>query len=93
MPDMAWDDDNRGHIARHGITPAEFEEAFASASFDLDYREVDGEIRFSSIGETARGRILIVVVMERDRQVRPVTAFEPGKQLLNLYLQSREPHG
>lgn len=92
MHALDWDDANRNHIAKHGVTPAEFEEALVS-SLDLDYREEEDEMRFSSIGETARGRILLLVVTERGGKVRPVTAFEPGRFLRNLYLRSREHHG
>jgi uncharacterized DUF497 family protein len=84
-----WDEANVEHIARHGVTPAECEEVLAGAYFDLGADEENGEIRFSYLGETARGRILLVVVTERGEALRPVTAFEPGTYLRKLYLQSR----
>jgi uncharacterized DUF497 family protein len=86
---LDWDDANRDHVARHGITMAEFEEVLLRDPFDLGYREEQGEMRFSFLGETARGRILLVVVTERGDLLRPVTAFEPGTTLRKHYLQSR----
>ncbi len=89
---LQWDDANRSHIARHGITPAEVEEVLARDPFDAGYSEEQGEVRFSYVGDTVRGRILLVIVTERNERLRPVTAFEPGAFLRKQYLQSRHRH-
>ena len=89
---MQWDEANRSHIARHGISPEEVEGVFAREPFDLGYSDEQGEPRFSYIGSTARGRILLIIVTERGDQIRPVTAFEPSASLRKQFLQSRYSH-
>lgn len=56
-----WDAANRRHIARHHITPEEAEQVVCGASLPLDSEEHGGEQRHTELGETADGRLLIVV--------------------------------
>ncbi len=92
MLPLQWDHANLAHIARHGITPAEVEEVLSRELFDLGHNEEGGEIRFSYVGITLHGRILLVIVTERMNQLRPVTAYEPGASLRRQFLQSRRQH-
>lgn len=78
-PAFDWDEANAAHIARHGVTVAEAEEVLAGASLPLETDERGGEERHTELGETAEGRLLIVVWTWRRRKIRVVTAF-PGNQ-------------
>ncbi|BDP44423.1 hypothetical protein DAETH_43920 (plasmid) [Deinococcus aetherius] len=76
--DFEWDDANEGHIARHGVTPEEAEEAV----LDPDrvpveaYQSPGGERRRAVVGQTNEGRYLFVVFVVRAGLLRVVTARE-----------------
>jgi len=70
-----WDDGNVGHLARHGVTRAEAEEAL------LDPRRIGAsaystvtERRSAVIGATEDGRVLFVVFTRRGGDVRVIAA-------------------
>ena len=72
------DDDERGnvrHIAEHGVTVEEVEEVVRSASAAQFSRSSGRPLVF---GETAAGRLLVVIYEEVDEDtIYPVTAYEP----------------
>jgi uncharacterized protein len=82
-----WDDDNAAHIARHGVTTREVENALSDDPLDMNYDLVRGEERWTSIGHTAALRVLIVVWTMRGRAIRPVTAWPAAKQVRIAYLR------
>jgi uncharacterized DUF497 family protein len=84
-----WDDANILHLAEHGVAPEEAEEVLLSDSFDAGFDVVDGEKRWSYIGETGSERILRVVVTLRGEQTRVVTAFEAERHWKLLYLKQK----
>jgi hypothetical protein len=88
-PDFEWDEHNQQHIARHGVTPEEAEEAVANDPLEMDAPYTDGEERFPLIGRTNSGRWPVVVTMLRNRKVRVVTAFDAGKRLVGIYLREK----
>jgi len=55
---LAWDDWNRAHIARHGVTEAEAEEAAAGDT--LIKETYKGRLQL--VGPTANGRMLAVII-------------------------------
>ncbi len=71
-----WDDANRGHIARHGVTPDETEEAFNGDTLQLAAYVLYGEQRYEDLGITDSGRILFLVTTVRGGSIRPITAFD-----------------
>lgn len=75
-PLFDWDAENADHIVeRHGITPAEAEEAMADPRrIRADAYQVPGEQRRAIVGATEGGRILYVVYTRRGGMVRVVTA-------------------
>lgn len=81
-----WDDANILHVARHDVTPEEAEEVLLGDPMDLGFDEATGEDRWSYVGQTIAGRILRVVVTERDIRMRVLTAFEPGKTQKMIFL-------
>ena len=66
-----WDDANIGHIAAHEVTPEEAEQVLLSDSLELDCDlDINGEERWSYLGETSRGRILTIVFTMRGDKMR-----------------------
>ena len=86
-----WDEANELHISRHGITRSEVEEALIDPLGQLvDSNVVDEELRFSHIGATFRGRLLIVAFTIRVDATRPITAFDADSYTSRVYRQGAE---
>ena len=85
-----WDEGNKGHIARHGITPEEVEQVLSNDPLDVDARYVGGEERLPSVGVTNAGRWLVVVATVHGDKVRVVTAYEASKRLVEMYLKEKD---
>jgi len=49
---------NISHIARHGITPPEAEQAITLYPIELEYENIDGEERVLLLGLTANARLI-----------------------------------
>jgi len=84
-----WDDANILHIAEHDVVPEEAEEVMLGDPLDGGFEIVDGEERWTYIGETGEARILRVVITIRGERARVVTAFEAEKHWKLLYLKQR----
>jgi len=56
------------------VMPAEFEQVLNNDPIDLDYRLIDGEERYRSVGLTNGGRLLSVAWTVRNGKVRAITA-------------------
>ena len=82
-----WDDANTAHIARHGITVDEAEDVIMGASIPIESGIRGGEDRHTELGETASGRLILVVWTWRRRKIRVVTAF-PAKRKWNALWKS-----
>ena len=82
-----WDDANTAHVAEHGIEPSEAEEVVTSNPLDLDYELREGEMRLRQVGETAAGRILVVVSTYRGELTRVITSYPASRFLRTLYLK------
>jgi uncharacterized DUF497 family protein len=71
-----WDSANLKHLAQHGVTAKEFEEAMVNDPEELYYDVVKGEERYHSAGMTNTGRLLFLVWTVRREKIRAVTAFD-----------------
>ena len=80
-----WDQANIRHLKRHRITPGEFEEALVNEPLDLEYQTEENEERFKAVGETANGRILVLVWAIREGRIRAVTAYTASRPMRRLY--------
>ncbi len=58
-----------GHIARHGVTPEEAQEALANNPLEAGWEYVGEEERFRSVGRTNNGRWLLVVSTDRGEKL------------------------
>lgn len=74
-----WDSGNIEHIALHGVTTLDAEYALQHATLDIGYQDWHGEERFTEIGATASGRILILVTTWRGDRIRVVTAYDASR--------------
>lgn len=84
---LDWDVHNGGHLARHNVRPEEVEQALSGEIVDLDYRVTeDGEERWTAMGQTAAGRLLVIVwTVLDDGYYRPITAYPATKALRSVY--------
>jgi len=80
-----WDSHNVGHVARHGVDPAEVEEAFGRAHVIAPAKEVSGENRWTLFGTSAARRYLAVVFTIREERVRCVTAHTMNERERKVY--------
>jgi len=80
-----WDAANTHHIARHAVTPEECEEAYRNGPLVIDRQEREGELRRLCLGETNAGRLLTLVVTERQGKIRFVTAHPMHEKQREIY--------
>lgn len=70
-----WDEHNAAHIARHGVTPDEAEEAMqAQRRLGMAAYQVDAERRYRLLSSTEEGRVLVIVFIRRGRAWRVISA-------------------
>lgn len=84
-----WDDANIAHLAEHCVAPEEAEEVVFGDPLDAGFEVIDGEDRWSYIGETDEERILRIVITLRGECIRVVTAFEPERYWKVFYLEQK----
>jgi len=82
-----WDVHNIGHLAQHNVQPEEAEQALSGQIVDLDYRVTeDGEERWTAMGRTDAGRLLVIVwTVLDDGSYRPITGYPATKGLQSVY--------
>jgi uncharacterized DUF497 family protein len=90
MQQFVWDDANRKHLSRHGVSISEAEQALNNDPIDVCVQsdEVDGE-RFQQLGETNVGRILLIVSTWRGDATRVITGWEAPKAFKDFYLANK----
>ena len=80
-----WNEANISHIALHNVTPDEAEQVVENEPLDAGATLRGGEMRTTHLGETDAGRVLFVVVTERDGMHRVVTARDAHKKERAFY--------
>jgi uncharacterized protein len=81
-----WDEGNEEHIAHHGVTSEEVEEAFFDpARLTVDVYNTTTERRRGLLGRTEDGRLLFVVYTRRAQAVRVVTARDASERHRRRY--------
>ena len=77
MEEFEWDEANEEHIARHGFTPREAEEALTDPHrIGAPAYNTASEQRRAFLGATGAGRVLYVVYTRRRGKLRVVAARE-----------------
>ena len=85
-----WDAQNISHIAAHNVIPEEAEQILLGNSLEVSFDpDRSGEERWTYLGETALGRILIVVMTMRGTKMRVVTSYDAEKKDKLLYMQTK----
>jgi uncharacterized DUF497 family protein len=84
-----WDAENRKHIARHGITPEEAEEAVRIEPLEAGVQHHEREERVLCFGRTRSGRLLTVFYTERNNKIRVVTAYGMTGEQQRLYFEGK----
>lgn len=80
---------NLKKIKAHGLEPVEVEHALTSSPILVYQQDADGEARWVYYGETAKLRLLAVVVTERQGRIRVITAYELDAGQKRDYLERR----
>ena len=84
-----WDAANRKHIAGHGVTPEEAEEAVLIEPLEAAVQQRESEARVLCFGRTKSGRLLTVLYTERHRKIRIVTAYDMTRAQQQLYFEGK----
>ena len=84
-----WDPSNLRKIRAHRITPEQAEEALLNAPVPIYEHDIGGELRYVYYGETNSGRLLAVIVTEREEQLRVITAYDLDAAQKRDYLRRR----
>jgi uncharacterized DUF497 family protein len=71
-----WDENNLRKIRAHRIKRDDVEYALSNGPILIYEQNVGGELRFVYYGETDTGRLLAVVLTERNGRIRVVTAYK-----------------
>jgi uncharacterized DUF497 family protein len=87
-----WDESNLRKIRAHRIRRDEVEQTLANSPIAIYDQDVDGESRYVYYGETDAGRLLAIIVTERGRKIRVVTAYALDAGQRRDYL-TRRGHG
>ena len=85
-----WDRANVGHIAQHGVTSEECEEAYRNGPMVIEHQRRKHERRRLCLGATDKGRLLAFVVTERQGKIRFVTAYPMHPQQREIYRGEEE---
>ena len=84
-----WDENNLRKIRAHRIKRVDVEYALTNGPILIYEQNVGGELRFVYYGETDAGRLLAVVLTERDGRIRVVTAYKLDAGQKKDYLARR----
>ena len=90
MIEFDWDAGNLMHIAEHDLAPEEVEFALMHRTLEIEFQDWhDSEERYSEIGMTPGGRILLIVTTLRGSHLRVVTAYDASRHHAREYLELR----
>jgi uncharacterized DUF497 family protein len=84
-----WDENNLRKIRAHRIRRGDVEQALSNAPILIYEQTVGEEPRFVYYGETDTGRLLAVVLTERNGRIRVVTAYKLDAGQKKDYLARR----
>ena len=75
IQEFIWPEDRIEHIARHGVTPEEFEEACFSSPLAFRTKSEGENPVYAVMGQTSAGRYLFCILIHfPDGNAYPVTA-------------------
>jgi uncharacterized DUF497 family protein len=91
--ELEWDEEKReSNLAKHGLDLTVSLELFADYFMErLDTRHDYGEDRWVALG-IIRGVVVVLVYMERDDKLRPISLRKATAQERSIYEQARQKH-
>jgi hypothetical protein len=89
MPMLQWDQDNLSKIVAQNIEREEIEQALSNNPIPVLEQDVEGDFSYVYYGETNAGRLLSVVVIESNDNVRVLTAGDLNADQQRDYRQRR----
>jgi uncharacterized DUF497 family protein len=84
-----WDQNNLTKIRAHRVKVDEVEQALSRDPVLIYEQDAGGEPRYVYYGETERGRLLAIVLTERNEKIRVITAYDLDAGQKHDYLQRR----
>ena len=84
-----WDQHNLKKIKAHRISVIEVEHALSSDPILIYEQDAGGERRYVYYGETAKFRLLAIVLTERKGKIRVITAYGLDAGQKRDYLKRR----
>ena len=84
-----WDRNNLKKIKAHRLKVAEVEEALSRDPVLIYEQDADSELRYVYYGETQRGRLIAMVITERDGKIRVITAYDLDAGQMRDYFKRR----
>jgi uncharacterized DUF497 family protein len=86
-PEFDWDNHNERHLARHSISRSDAEDVLSGNHVLLAYEIESHEDRWTAVGMTCNGRVLVIVFAIRDGLVRPITGWVADDDTAKLYFE------
>jgi uncharacterized protein len=84
-----WDEHNLRKIRAHRIKREEVEQALSNDPILIYEQRVEEEVRYVYYGESSIGRLLAIVITERNERIRVVTAYDLDTGQKRDYLTRR----
>jgi uncharacterized DUF497 family protein len=84
-----WDEHNLRKIRAHRIRREEVEQALSNGPILIYEQAAQEEVRYVYYGESLVGRLLALVVTERNERIRVVTAYDLDAGQKRDYLTRR----
>ncbi len=84
-----WDKHNLRKIRSHGIKREEAEQALSNDPILFYDQTIDAEIRYVYYGESDLGRLLALIITERNEKIRVITAYDLDAGQKHDYLEKR----
>jgi uncharacterized DUF497 family protein len=86
---LEWDQDNVGKLLAQSIEREEIEQALGNNPIPVLEQDVEGDFSYVYYGVTNAGRLLSVVAIESNDNVRIITAGDLNADQRRDYLQRR----
>jgi uncharacterized DUF497 family protein len=87
VPEFDWDHHNERHLARHNISRSDAEDVLSGNHVLLAYQNENREERWTAVGVTRNGRVLVILFATRDELIRPITGWIADEQTAKLYFE------
>ena len=88
-----WDEDKADqNLEKHGISFQEASEVFGDplSAMIADVTHSEREDRFLTIGQSAKGHILLVVFTEREERIRIISARPATRREVGIYEEGKD---